>query len=369
MKRMVRVLFVVASSKHAFILKMIEHFSCEVESMVVVPSYPYTSTRSRQGMMIEKVSGVLFGGGEVLEAIAKFKPTAIYSDSPLYGSQSKILQRIAKQRIPTIVHLRGDLWREFFGWFQRSRPKAKLLGSAVYFNGMLGLLLADTITPICRWLEGEVLRHLPWKTTEVVYQGVDPTVFFPDPGVGLGLEHPAAVIIQNHSVYQKTLGLLQFREVVARLPSVRFYIATGEDMVQRYLPLVRNAYSGLENVHFIAGIGHPSGVRSLLAASDLYVLPSCLDCCPTTILEASLMEKPVLGSRVGGIPEIIRDGYTGWSIDNNNTEDWVNKIRMIVDDTGLSRRLGTQGRQWVCKNFAWPRIASQVERILKEVET
>jgi len=83
---------------------------------------------------------------------------------------------------------------------------------------------------------------------------------------------------------------------------------------------VREALSEFKNVHFISGIRHPDDVRRLLSNSDLYALPSCLDCCPTTILEASLMEKPALASGIGGIPEIIRDGYTGWSIGNDDIE-------------------------------------------------
>ena len=79
-----------------------------------------------------------------------------------------------------------------------------------------------------------------------------------------------------------------------------------------------------------------------------------------------MMEKPVLGSRIGGIPEIIRDGYTGWSIGNDDIEGWVDKIRLLAGDVTLSRRLGRQGRRWVSDNFGWPRIAAQVEKMLKE---
>ena len=79
------------------------------------------------------------------------------------------------------------------------------------------------------------------------------------------------------------------------------------------------------------------------------------------------MKKPVLGSRIGGIPEIIRDGYTGWSIQNDDVERWVSKISLLTDDATLSRKLGLQGRSWVSDNFGWPTIAAQVERMLKEL--
>jgi glycosyltransferase involved in cell wall biosynthesis len=275
----------------------------------------------------------------------------------------KIAELIVKQRIPIIVHLRGDLWREFFAWIRRSSFKSRLLGSPVFLNSLLGVGLADMLTPICRWLEGEVLKHLPSKHTEVVYQGVDPSDFYPSRG--LDLSRPAVAIIQNHTVYEKTLGLLRFASAVERLPDIHFYITTGENVKQTFLPQVKSAFSKFKNVHFIADIHHPDGVRRLLSDSDLYALPSYLDCCPTTVLEASLMERPVVASRVGGIPEIIVDGKTGWSIANDRTDEWVEKIRILIDDPRLSRRLGRQGRRWVSDNFGWPTIASQVERLIK----
>lgn len=358
---MTRVLFVVAPVKQTFFLKMLQHFRGSVESMVVVPSYPQTSAnRDRRSGLVG--TRILFGDEDTNAAVASFKPDVIYSDSPLYGSQLKISQYATKKRIPVVVHLRGDLWREVLEWVRRSSLKSKILGAPVYTCSILGLTFADKITPICRWLEGEVRHRLPSKPTEVVYQGVDPSEFFPEQG--FEVKHPAAAIIQNHTVYEKTLGLLRFRSVIERTPDVNFYISTGENIRQSYFPLVKDNLGHFKNVHFVAGISHPVGVRRLLTESDLYVLATGLDCCPTTVLEASLMEKPVLGSRLGGVPEIISDGYTGWSIDNANTAEWVNRIRMLVQDGRLSKQLGKQGRKWVSENFAWATVAPQVERLI-----
>ncbi len=358
---MVRVLFVAAPFKRAFFAKMIEYFSTELESELLAPVYPQTSANSSPSAFA-KASRVLFGGQEVTEALSGFKPDFIYSDSPLYGTHLKLSQLSLKMRIPLVIHLRGDIWREFLGWILRSPFRKRLLGSPSQFEGLLGLRFADRLTPICKWLECEVLRHLPSKPTEVVYQGVDPSEFYPGPG--LDLARPAVAIIQNHTVYEKTLGLIGFARVIERLPNVHFYVTTGESVSQSFLPLVKATFSRYENVHFLDRIGHPDGVRQLLAASDLYALPSNLDCCPTTVLEASLMERPVLGSRVGGIPETIYDGHTGWSIPNEDIDGWVNSIRLLVDDARLTRRLGSQGRKWVSRKFGWPQIASQVERLI-----
>jgi glycosyltransferase involved in cell wall biosynthesis len=355
---------VVAPFKLAFFLKMIEHFSANIETSILVPSYPRTRTTRTQRAAFKDATGVFFGDGRARMAIRQFKPDVFYSDNPLYGCQLKLSEHLGNPSIPTIIHLRGDLWREFFGWVRRSPIKSRLLGSPVHFSSLLGISLADKVAPICRWLQREVRRHLPSKPTEVVYQGVDPSDFFPSPG--LRLAHPAVAIIQNHTVFEKTLGLLKFARVVEGLPDVHFYITTGEDVRQTYFPSVEANFSRLKNAHFLRGISHPEGVRRLLTSSDVYALPSELDCCPTTILEASLMKKPVLASRVGGIPEIISEGRTGWSLLNDRPGEWIERITTLTADTKLSRRLGAEGRKWVASNFGWEKITRQVERLITQ---
>jgi glycosyltransferase involved in cell wall biosynthesis len=223
-------------------------------------------------------------------------------------------------------------------------------------------MLAQRVLPVCKWLQHVAKHYLPRKDTEVVYMGVDPDEFHQQRG--MHLEKPAVAIIQNHTVLPKAQGLMNFKQVIDRLPSVNFYIAEGQLISQQYLTQVKSKFATSSNVHFVRGIQTPERVRMMLTCADCYVLASGLDCCPTTVLEASLLEKPVLASRVGGVPEIIVDGYTGWSIDNRNIDEWVNKIQALLKDEELRRRLGRQGRRWVSEKFGWATIAPQVEHLI-----
>jgi glycosyltransferase involved in cell wall biosynthesis len=208
-----------------------------------------------------------------------------------------------------------------------------------------------------------VKAHLPTKPTEVVYQGVDPSEYsgrYDD----IGLKRPAVVVIQNHAILPKVEGLLSFRRVIQKLPAVNFYIAEGEDFGQSYLPLIKESFSRCNNVHFVKGINNPTAVRNMLGSADAYVLASGLDCCPTTILEASLMRRAVIASRVGGIPEIVLQNETGWTIGNESINEWVSKLSMILEDAKLRKRIGERGREWVTEKFGWRTIGTQVEHLL-----
>ncbi len=360
---MVRVVFLVSPFKKRMIKRMVDEFSPHTISEIVTPTYPSISGAETGRSFMEKVDEQFLGGTSLREAVSKLAPDIVYCDSPLYASQFKLVSLFAKKRIPLILHLRGDLWREYWAWFTLERWWKRPRGMPQYLYSWASVCSARKITPICKWLDRVVKCHVPWKKTEVVYQGVDPQEFFNEDGAEL--QKPAVALIQNHTIYPKVLGLLGFRRVVERLPKVHFYLTEGERIAQQFLPLVKGWFAGFENVHFLREADNAANTRKILNASDCYVLASGLDCCPTTVLEASLTCRPVIASRVGGIPEIILQGETGWTIRNDLVDEWVNKITLVLKDPRLNRRLGSRGREWVTERFSWSNIAPQVERLLK----
>lgn len=344
---------------------MTEHFSPRiVYEIASQPSPPTTGRTRRQDSTSSRFYRQFFGDRALERIITSFEPDLIYADSALYGAQYRLLSFISRRRTPMIVHLRGDWWREYWAWFSTAPWSRRLRGTQQYTYNWMSLISAKKITPICKWLDQVVRHHIPCKDTTVVYQGVDPTQFRPGPYTSH--RRPSVAIIQNHEVYPKVVGLLNFRQVVQNLPGIDFYIAEGEHTGQTYLDMVKETYSRSENVHFVKGVNSPEEVAKMLAASDCYVLASGLDCCPTTVLEASLMQKPVLASKVGGVPEIILQNQTGWTIEDRLTKEWVEKINLVVSDRKLSKKMGEKGRHWVSEQFGWEHIAGQVETMLRQ---
>jgi glycosyltransferase involved in cell wall biosynthesis len=347
--------------------KMVEQFSRRLDATILVPDFPY-KRRSRSISASKRVRVQFFGDEALTRAVLDFAPDVIYSDTSLHAASLKLSLLANKRSIPLILHLRGDWWHEYYSWFASASWRKRLLSSQQYSYNWFSLITASKVTPICRWLERIVKSHLPWKPTEIVYQGVDPSEFSRST-VNLEFKKPAVAIIQNHSIYPKVEGLLKFNNVIQRMPAINFYIAEGEDSGQSYLPLVK-ARLRSSNTHFVKDISNPNAVRAMLTSADAYVLATGLDCCPTTVLEASLMRKPVLASRVGGVPEIVVENETGWTIPNDSTGEWIDRISQLLADDGLQNSFGTAGRNWVSDNFAWSVIAKKVEQlILNEIES
>ena len=355
---MVRVLFLVAPFKRHMIARMVEEFSSDF----VCGYYPPADQDYRMDGKWARFRAT----ESFKKALASFEPDVVYSDSTLDSAHYHLAYLRKCRKPPLVQHLRGDLWREFWDWYSLAGWKDRAAGVQTFAYNWGGLLFASKLAPICVWLDRVASHYLPGRRSEVVYQGVDPAIFFYD--TQLGFRRPAVGIIQNHAILSKVRGLIEFKDVIERLPDVNFYIAEGERSGQSYLGSVKTALAPLANVHFVKGIDRVEMVRRMLSSVDCYVLASGLDCCPTTVLEASLMQLPVIASRVGGVPEIIMEGQTGWSIANSATKEWAEKIRLVVNDTSLGRALGREGRCWVTEKFGWPRIAEQVQRLLlKEV--
>ena len=93
---------------------------------------------------------------------------------------------------------------------------------------------------------------------------------------------------------------------------------------------------------------------------DLFVLPSIEDeDLPYVILEAMMLGKPVIGTRVAGIPEQIEHGETGLLVDPSNPEALAQAIRQILLGTGKLRDMGKAARRKYAANFGYEQIMSR----------
>lgn len=341
-----KIAFVVNSFKKNFFEQMVSTFPSSVDSHILDVAACFST------------KGWLLPSRNFLRQLQELKPDVVYTDYPHYPVwYAKIYQTTAKRGIATVSHLRGDWWREFGSWLAEARMRDRLFAVHRYYFTYMALALSDVVTPICSALNDVVQRHFPNKRTRVIHQGVDPSMFFEDRGVRL--EHPNVCIIQNHTILPKVRGLLQFAEVVRGMPGVQFYISGGQPISQPYAAFVQQRFANFPNVHMLGPVSYPAGLRQLLSDADLYVLASGLDMCPTTVLEASLMRRPVVASRVGGVPEIVLEGRTGYTIPNGDVPLWIGTIRRILGDRKLAKELGESGRKWVAENFNWTKIGAR----------
>ena len=100
--------------------------------------------------------------------------------------------------------------------------------------------------------------------------------------------------------------------------------------------------------------------RSALSAAEIVVLPSEYEAFGIVLLEAAAAATPVIGTRVGGIPEAMTDGKNGFLVDYNNPVMLATEIASLLGDEKLCQELGNQGRMF-SKRFSWSSLVNQLE--------
>jgi len=88
-----------------------------------------------------------------------------------------------------------------------------------------------------------------------------------------------------------------------------------------------------------------AALLNLYRSADVFVLPARGDCFPQAIAEAMASGLPVIATRVGAIPEMVRDGENGFLVRPGSREDLVKAIRALAEDEGLRRRMGQAARK------------------------
>jgi len=83
----------------------------------------------------------------------------------------------------------------------------------------------------------------------------------------------------------------------------------------------------------------------VLADCSIYALCSRTDAAPRVVLEAMAAGKPVIGSRVGGVPYYIREGETGLIFESENVDELAGKLRLLLNSPELRARLGQNGQR------------------------
>jgi len=289
--------------------------------------------------------------------IKEFKPNIILVDRQRHFGLDAI-----KEKIPLIIHLRGNYWKEMKTareTIYKSFPK-KIALNAWEKIGDQCFKNAKIIVPICNHLNEITKQKIPNKKTFVMHQGIDPSNWYNVKG--MKLEHPCIGLLQGAVIWDKTKELLILEDILEKLPNVKFYWV-GDGPFRKEIMIKLKKY---KNFEWLGSLEYPNKVREYLSEIDIYALISGLDMSPLTLLEAQLMKKPVIATNVGGIPELLVDKKTGFLIEKGNSEELIKKIEEILNDPKKSEEMGIQGRKFVEENFSWKVITQKFIDNLKK---
>ncbi len=154
-----------------------------------------------------------------------------------------------------------------------------------------------------------------------------------------------------------------FKKIRREKPQARLVIV-GEGSLMESL---RDLVTRLELSDAVIFTGFLEDVPQILATFDVAVLPSYFEGMGRVLLEAMAMEKPVVGTAVGGIPDLIEQGLNGYLVSPGSEKELAAAVLKILDDKSLALEMGQAGRRKMTDRFSAESMVQSIENVYSEL--
>lgn len=186
------------------------------------------------------------------------------------------------------------------------------------------------------------------------------------PEFGIPDHHQLVVHVANFTPKKRHEDLIRAaRLVIDQEPQVTFLLV-GQGPLE---PDIRAQVKNLNLAGNVVFAGFRTDAPRLIGAADVFVLPSQFEGLPIAMLEAMALGRPVIASRVGGVPEVISDGVDGLLIDPLSPGQLAEKILAVINCEDLREKLANNALLKVREHFGVKRMVSSTEALYRTVLT
>ncbi|ABB24236.1 glycosyltransferase family 4 protein [Pelodictyon luteolum] len=210
---------------------------------------------------------------------------------------------------------------------------------------------ASFVRCISHYCRSQIMRISPssmWEKHHIVRCGVDPDTWLPRPEPDN--EVPQLLCV-GRLVPAKGQHILLNACALLKNEGVRFHLTLIGDGPDRTSLEQFSREHGLEGAVKFTGIQGQDKVREWYDMADMFILASFAEGVPVVLMEAMAKEIPVISTRITGIPELIEHGHNGLLATPADTEDLARKIRTLIEDPEMRKRLGREGRKSVERRY------------------
>lgn len=249
-------------------------------------------------------------------------------------------------------------------------------GAARPLFGWIGGHFADLIVPPSNAVASSLRVGRANSQVRVVYNGVDCRRFAPDPAMGarqslgLGSESVVIGIIGRVTPWKGHRVFLEAAKKIAEVEEKCQFLVVGDTAFDHpgYLEELRKLTEKLGLLDRVLFTGFREDVLSVMKAIDILVVPSVLpDPCPLVVLEGMACGKPVVASRIGGIPEQVEECVTGYLFEAGNVPDLAQALLELVRNSALREQFGTRARTRAEKNFSLEVFVDAMANIYRSI--
>lgn len=283
---------------------------------------------------------------------------AIHTITPKAGLVGIIAGRLAGIKVRTHIFT-GQVWHTKSGLF---KSVLKFLDRIIVYNATYILVDGESQRQFL------IKNHIVNPTNSFVLgkgsiSGVDTNRFVPDSTIKskvreeLGIKE-SDIVFMFLGRMNRDKGIpelaMAFAELLKSNPNSKLLLVGGDE--ENMTPIVEATINDPSKVIFYGLTPYP---ERLLQACDVFCLPSHREGFGTSIIEASLLEKPIICSNTYGLMETIINNQTGIRHDVNDVNGIIEAMRMLHHDGSLRNKLGKNGRNYVLENFTAKQISEQ----------
>ena len=216
---------------------------------------------------------------------------------------------------------------------------------------------------------------VPPDRVHVIRNGIDTVQYAPDPGTAVLARHgidPArpAVVFVGRVTRQKGLPVL-LRAAPWLDPSAQLVLCAGQadtpELEAEVAGLAEHLRATRPGVIWIPGMLTKPEVVQILSHATVFACPSLYEPLGIVNLEAMACGTAVVGSRVGGIPEVVAEGVTGLLVPPGDPEALGLALSELVQDPARAAEMGRLGRERAIAEFSWTTIAAQTAQLYSEL--
>jgi glycosyltransferase involved in cell wall biosynthesis len=114
-------------------------------------------------------------------------------------------------------------------------------------------------------------------------------------------------------------------------------------------------------------LGYQEDVAPFYSAFDAMILPSGNEGTPVSAIESLAAGRPVVATRVGGVPDVVRDGEDGFLVELGDVRELAGALERLAEDPELRVRMGEAGRARVLPRYAVQRLVDDVDRLYRSL--
>jgi alpha-maltose-1-phosphate synthase len=237
---------------------------------------------------------------------------------------------------------------------------------------------ADAVIAVSDGMRDDLLAAypaVPADRVRVIRNGIDTVEYSPDPATdvldryGVDAGRPAVIFV-GRVTRQKGLPVL-LRAAADLDPVAQLVICAGQadtpELEAEVSQLAKQLRANRSGVVWISGMLAKREVIQLLTHATVFVCPSLYEPLGIVNLEAMACGTAVVGSRVGGVPEVVADGKTGLLVPQGDPAALAEAINALLADPALAAEMGRRGRARAEAEFGWPGIAAQTAALYAEL--